>query len=336
MSAAGGGADRVAWLVDGDDPTLVSEAVRGLVGELVGDAERSLALEDFSGDDLELASVADACQTAPLLADRRVVVVRDVGRYSTEELAPLLSYLESPVPTTSLVLAAGGGRLSPKLLAAVRAHGHVRSTAVGRDTRAWVHERLARSRLRVDAEAERRIEAHLGSDLSRLPGVVELLRSAYGESARLGVEEVTPYLGEAGGVAPWDLTDAVDAGATARALEALHRLLGAGERHPLVVLAVLHRHFTAMLRVDSPAVTNEAAAAAALCIPEGRSTFPAKKALGSLRRYRSAGVARAVGLLADAELDLKGATDLSGEGVLEVLVARLCYLARAGGARRSS
>ncbi|MHB1931047.1 MAG: DNA polymerase III subunit delta [Acidimicrobiales bacterium] len=325
--------ERFVWLVEGDDPTLVSEAVRGLVDELVGEAERSLVVEDFANDEVDLAVVADACQTAPFLGDRRVVVLREAGRFSTEELAPMLAYLEDPVPTTALVLAAGGGRLAARLVAAVRAHGHVQSTAVGRDTRTWVRDRLRRSGLRFDREAEDRIEAHLGSDLSRLPGVLAVLVAAYGAGARLGADDVAPYLGEPGSGAPWDLTDAIDAGAAARALEHLHRLLGAGERHPLVVLAVLHRHVSNLLRVDGPAVTSEVAAAAALGIATGRSPFPARKALQSARRYGSAGIAEAVGLLAQAELDLKGATELPGELVLEVLVARLCRLARAGRGR---
>ena len=39
-------------------------------------------------------------------------------------------------------------------------------------------------------------------------------------------------------------------------------------------------------------------------------------------------VARAIQLLADADLALKGAVDWPAEVVLEVLVARLCGLAR--------
>lgn len=325
--------ERTVWLVEGDDPTLVSEGVRGLVDELVGDGDRTLMVEDFAGDDVDLGLVADACQTAPFLAERRVVILRDAGRFSTEELAPLLAYLDAPVPTTALVLAAGGGRMAQKLVAAVKANGHVQSTAVGKDTKTWVRDRLHRSGLRFDRDAEERIAAHLGADLSRLPGLLDVLGAVYGEGARLGAEEVTPYLGEAGSVAPWDLTDAIDDGAAGPALEHLHRLLGAGARHPLVVLAVLHRHVANLLRVNSPAITTEAAAAEALGIAKGRSTFPAKKALRSARRYGHAGVGQAIGLLAQAEVDLKGATDLPGEVVLEVLVARLCYLARAG--RRS-
>jgi DNA polymerase-3 subunit delta len=80
-----------------------------------------------------------------------------------------------------------------------------------------------------------------------------------------------------------------------------------------------------MLRLDDPEISGEAQAAAALGITG--STFPARKALAQGQRLGSAGVARAVTLLAEADLDLKGRIEWSAEAVLEVLVARLCQLA---------
>ncbi|HEY1733242.1 MAG TPA: hypothetical protein VGG23_02260, partial [Acidimicrobiales bacterium] len=218
--------EKAVWLVDGDDQTLVGEAVRALVDELVGTAERSLVVEDFRGDELDLAAVADACQTPPFLADRRVVVVRDVGRFNTEEVGPLLDYLEAPLETTALVLGAGGGRIAAKLSAAVKAHGQITATAVSsRDAKGWVRDRLRSSPLRLDPAAEGMLDAHLGEDVSRLGALVEVLVAAHGEGARLGPDDIAPYLGEAGSIAPWDFTDAIDRGDTELALGLLHRML---------------------------------------------------------------------------------------------------------------
>jgi DNA polymerase-3 subunit delta len=326
---------RAAWLVQGNDATLVSEAIGGLLDELVGPADRSLVVEDFGGgDDVDLSAVADACQTPPFLADRRVVVVRDIGARTTDEVAPLLAYLEAPLDTTALVLGGGGGVVAPKLVAAVKARGHVVATTVSgaREASAWIRDRLHNSPLRLDGAAATHLEAHLGEDVSRLGGIIDVLVAVYGDGARIGVDDLEPYLGEAGGVAPWDFTDAIDAGRTEVALTLLHRLLGAGGRHPLVVASILQRHLVNIMRVDGPGIRTEAAAAAALGIAKGRSTYPAKKALTAAGRYGSAGIVEAVGLLADAELDLKGAREWPGDLVLEVLVARLCRLARAGSA----
>jgi len=274
--------------------------------------------------------VADSCATPPFLAGRRIVVVRDIGRFTTEEVGPLLAYLEDPLPSTVLVLAAGEGQTPPRLVAAVKAHGHVLSTRVtGRESSNWVRERVRAGPVRLDSAAERVVQDHLGEDFARLGALLEILASAYGEGARLGPDEVEPYLGEAGAVAPWDFTDAIDAGDTEKALGLLHRLLGAGERHPLVVLAILHRHVQSLLRVDSPAIRTEAQAAEAMGIPRGRSTYPAKKAVTAAQRWGSAGIAEGVGRVADAELALKGASAWPPDTVLEILVARLCRLARA-------
>ena len=56
------------------------------------------------------------------------------------------------------------------------------------------------------------------------------------------------------------------------------------------------------------------------------STFPAKKALAQARRLGHDDAARAISLLAEADLALKGAIEWPEELVLEVLVARLSRL----------
>jgi DNA polymerase-3 subunit delta len=314
-----------AWYVKGDDPSLVAEEVRRLVGELAG--QDPMAVEDLSGEEVTVAAIVDACLTPPFLADRRVVVVREVGRFRTEELEPLLLWLADPLPTTALILTAGGGQVSQRLVNAVKKVGHVVDASVptgAKGRTSWLVARLREGPVTLDAAAGALLGEHLGEDVGRLASLLDGLAAAYGEGARIGVEELTPFLGQAGGVAPWDLTDAVDAGDTETALANLGRMLAAGERHPLVVMASLHRHYAAMLRLDGADVHDEASAAALL----GTAPFPAKKALTQARRLGSEGIARAVTLLAEADLDLRGAKAWPDTLVLEVLVARLSRLGR--------
>lgn len=311
-----------AWLVRGDDPTLVGEEVRRLVAELSGGD--SMAVEELTGDDATAAAIADACSTPPFLAERRVVVAREVGRFLTDELAPLLAWLADPLPTTALVLTGGGGQVSTRLANAVRKVGKVvdAGAGTGRARDQWLAARLRAAPVRLDPRAAATLGRHLGEDVGRLTSLLDGLAAAYGEGARIGEAELEPFLGEAGAVAPWALTDAIDKGDTAAALAQLHRMAGAGERHPLAIMASLHRHYAAMLRLDGAGPADEQAAATLL----GTAPFTARKALGQARRLGSGGIARAVALLADADLDLRGATAVPGQAVLEVLVARLSRL----------
>lgn len=315
------------WLVTGDDATLIDEAARTKIAELSGG--EPMAVEEHTGEEVDLTAVADSCRTPPFLAARRVVVVRDIGNFAAEDTEPLIEYLADPLSSTALVLVGGGGKPATRLVEAVKKAGRILDTKVeSRDAKSWVRERAAAAGIRFDNAAEALVINHLGEDLSRLLGLLEVVRAVYGEGAKVGVDDLELYLGDAGAVAPWELTDAIDAGDTATALAVLHRMLGPGDRHPLVVLASLHRHASSMLRLDGPGITSEADAAAALGIAKGRSTFPAKKALTQLRRVGPSAVTEMCGLIADAELALKGVSALPPEMVLEILVARLSRLAR--------
>ena len=148
------------------------------------------------------------------------------------------------------------------------------------------------------------------------------MESTYGTGKKLTVAEIEPFLGESGSVPPWDLTDAIDRGDTTASLLLLQRMTGAGARHPLQVMSILHGHYTKLLKLDGTDARSEGDAANVL----GIKGFPAKKALDQYRRLGGPGVVRAIELLAQADLDLRGAKDWPEELVMEVLVARLSRL----------
>src|SRR5690606_18345791 len=99
---------------------------------------------------------------------------------------------------------------------------------------------------------------------------------------RLTDSDVEPFLGSAGGVPPWELTDAIDSGNVPDALDKLQRMMVGGDRHPLAIMATLQSHFTRMMRLDGAGARNDKDAAAVLGMKG--STFPAKKALSQGQR----------------------------------------------------
>ena len=140
----------------------------------------------------------------------------------------------------------------------------------------------------------------------------------------MSAEDLAPYLGEAGNVPRYELTDAIDQGEPGTALVVLHRMLDAGGLAPVQVLATLHGHFANMLALDGDDVSSEREAAAVL----GTAPYVAKKALEQSRRLGSTRIAEAIKLIAAADLDVRGASGLNAEVVVEILVARLARQTR--------
>lgn len=314
-------------VLGGGDEILLSAARTALVSELVGDADHTLVVAELAGDDYEMRELVDAAQTPPFLTDHRVVVGRGMNRFAKVDHGLLADYLANPLETTVLVLEWPGGRVPKAVTTAVQgAGGEVRSTGPGRKIGDWATQQLADAGIRPDREATRLVVDWLGDDAGKLPGLLAVLGSTYGEGARLGAADIEPFLGDAGGVPPWDLTDAIDRGDIAGSITALTRMLGAG-RHPLQIMATLHTHFQRILRLDGADARGEKDAAAILGLKG--STFPAKKALAQARKLGSRHAKESITLLAAADIDLRGTVDWPDQLVLEVLVARLARLARA-------
>jgi DNA polymerase-3 subunit delta len=334
IAAASSGKAVSSYLVTGTEPSLLSEALSRLLESLTG--SDFVPIEEHgperTDDDIDLGPVLDALATPPFLADRRIVVVREAERLDAAQGARLAARVSEPVASTVLVVVAGGHGLPPALAKAIRAHGEVidASPGQGRARGDWVAGRLRASHLRFDAGATKMLSEHLGEDLGRLPTILDMLEAAYGEGGRIGPGELEPFLGDTGSVPPWDLTDAIDAGDGAAAVLALHRMMEAGNRHPLQIIPSLHRHFGAMLRLDGADVRSADEAAGLLKM----SPFPARKALEQGRRLGHDRISRAIEVLATADADLRGRLGWPPELVMEVMVARLAQLGRSTAAPR--
>lgn len=338
-------------LILGDDAVLISEAVSAAVDELIGEGDRSLMLEvlselEYKNDDggYDPLRLIDAARTPPFLTDKRVVVGRHVSRFSRkDDYGPLVKMLEEPLDTTDLVLVWEKG-VEPKvdkmpslpkaLKEAIEVAGGITvKTAAGRGKEAgvWLRDQLGQSPLQFDRAAVTALEDLIGDDSGRVVGIVRTLEGALGDGATVTADDIATYGGsEKGGTVPWALDDAIDGGNVAEALDLLTRLIpyegtpadrnGASFR----LMATLHRRYSNMLRLDGAGVGSDKQAAELLGMKG--STFPAKKAMQQSRKLGTEKLARAIELLATADMQLRGTVDWPSELVMEVLVARLASL----------
>ena len=111
---------------------LRGEALEQLLAELVGDDDRTLAVEEFTvpgraapgeaesdapsgaeGREEVVAAALNAAQSPPFMTGRRIIVLHEAGNLGAGDVAPLVTYLARPLDTTAFVVA-GGGRASPE------------------------------------------------------------------------------------------------------------------------------------------------------------------------------------------------------------------------------
>jgi DNA polymerase-3 subunit delta len=192
----------------------------------------------FRVTDERAREVLVVARTVPMMADLRVVVLRDLEQISDPLAEDLLGYLQSPNPTTLLVLVAGTFPAAKKgekawgvrIINAVKGQGLVapfKSDGVDRVTFTQRHAHALGIELQ-NREARLLVE-RVGADLDVLAAEVEKLAMYLGPHGKVtprDLEEVCSMLAEE---VIWELTGALARKDASVALRALHRLLTAGQ-----------------------------------------------------------------------------------------------------------
>lgn len=327
-------------LLTGDNESLLAEELATRIHEALGGADRSLALDDFDADrptiderESVIRSAVDAAATQSLFSDFRVVVLRRIDAAVVESLQPLVAYLANPLDSTRLILTSKSKPAKSIGDAIKKAGGTAVSTSVGDERSVWYRTQLEAAGLRLDPAAISALSDRLGEDVGRFPGILDTLISTYGTSKKLTKDDVLPFVGEAGSVRVYELANAIDAGDIPAALAVLHRMLGAGEMHPLQIIKLLHNHFVRLLRLEGADVATPREALDLLGM-NSKSDFPGKKMLEQIGRLGTDGVHNAIQLIAEADIQLRGTRDWPADLVVEVMVARLARLSSRRTARR--
>jgi DNA polymerase-3 subunit delta len=347
------------YLVKGDDPLLRRRVLDDVLHELLAGEDRTFALEEHTvpgrptkgesapadggadardAREVVVAAVLNAASSPPFMTARRVIVVHDADALTATDAEPIVRFLADPLDTSVLVLVGSRG-LAPALakqLKASKAEVRAPDTEKTQDVLA---DAVRAANLELRSDAAKTVAGHLGQDAGRVAAFVEVLAAAFPEGAQLSDDDVAPYLGEAGGVPAYQLTNAIEEGDSARALEVLRRLLTVSTprqpkpMHPLQVMGTLNNYYRRMLRCDDPAIATVDDAVAAL---GGRiSRFPAGKLMEQARALGIDGMREAFDHLYQADLDLKGARGIPEDAVMDVLVVRLARLAARRGRARS-
>ena len=311
----GRGELRGAYLVLGGETLLRDEAVAALRAAVLGDAPADFDLDRLDGERLTAAALQDALKTLPVLAPRRLVILREPeargsARGLGEALVGILAELD-PETRSVLVVVAEKADGRARWVKAFDAAAIVRCEAPRsqREVVAFVREEARRQGVALDASAAELLAERVGPQLLLLRREIEkaaLLAPEEGKVGRAAVAAGTPTLADE---PIWDLTDAIGEGRSADALRVLSHLLAGGTAPPLVLGSVAS-HFRRLLRLRSGGSVQA-------------PPFVVRKLDRQARRYGPRRLAACLRAIHETDLALKGAGHLPPELALERLVLGL-------------
>lgn len=197
-----------AYYVYGDDEYQKDEAVKQLAAAAVDPATRDFNLDMRRGADMDAESLGSLLGTPPMMAERRVAIIREVGALKKGARATLDAYLKHPSHDTTVILVAAPGAKTDKALQMSTTPMEFNPLDGSRVSRWIVHHAKAELGAEITESAADLLHEAVGNDLYRLTSELDKLAS-YTNGAPITEDSVSAAVGIRRGETVADFLDKV-------------------------------------------------------------------------------------------------------------------------------
>ncbi|UCE85147.1 MAG: DNA polymerase III subunit delta [Deltaproteobacteria bacterium] len=310
---------RPAYLLSGEELLLRDDTLAWLREAVLAGGPSDFNFDRLDGQTTTAGQLVDTVRALPIMAERRLVVLREPAEKRAaahgllDALAELVAEVaRQPEAATVLVVVAAKPDRRARWVKAFETSACVVDCAPLRGGRAlvgFVREEARRQGVELEGGAAELLVERIGSQLLVLRRELEKAALFAGPRGRVTREHVAVSTRDVAEGPIFDLTDAIGEGRTKDALRVLEKLIAAGSAPPLV-LGALASHFRRLLRVRTGAR-----------VPG--PPFAIRKLESQAQRYRPERLRHCLSGIHDCDEVLKGRGGIPQKLALERLVIGL-------------
>jgi DNA polymerase III subunit delta len=311
------------YLLFGEEELLIREAVDLIVSTIVDPAARDFNFNVLYCRDTPVAELVNLAQTLPLMAEKRLIVAKDVDAFKASDIEELMPYLNDPSPSTCLVMIANQAKYDKKnMLDAVEAHGAVVKVypLLDGEIIPWIDAWAKARGLSLRRDASQYLWQVVGNDLQKIKNELEKVEIYMKEKKSITFDDVKTVVGDFREYSTFDLATALGQKNREKAFLILFRLIQEGEQ-PVGLLGSIAWHFRKLLRakaMEEEGVGYEAIKRKLRVIFYESASFRQQ-----MKTFTMEELCNAFEIMQRADRTLKSSS-LNGRLVLERMILKLC------------
>ena len=269
----------------GDEPYLIEGGVKRLLERVVSPDFRDFNLNVFFGNECKGDEIFSAAQTLPMFSERRAVLVKKSHELSAATLEILTGYVQNPSPSTCLIFQGEKIDQRKKFFTEMKKTGELVEFKRPYENQLglFIREEVKVYGKRIEPAAAELLAYMVGNNLQELASQIEKVATYCGGRESIGVDAVKEIVSDTKVDTVFELADAIGEKNLGKALRTLYTILRDGEA-PLLVLAMLSRHFRQLWRVRE--LLDRSTPASEIGKAAGINPYFLKKVVEQARNYR--------------------------------------------------
>lgn len=309
------------YLLHGAESFFIDSVTSFIEQNALSEAERSFNQEILYGKDTDFKTVVDNARQFPMMAERRVVIVKEAQ--AMRSLKNLLSYIEKPSPQTVLVLAHKNKPLDKR----TKFGKAVSKSAVILDSKklydnqipGWIASYASAQKLSIEPQATQILTEYLGQDLSKIVNEIDKIKINLKEGEHITAKLVQEGVGISRDYNVFELNKALSVWDYPKIMRIIYYFEENAKANPMVmVISNLFGYFTKVAITQQ----NMRASDAELAKKTGVNPFFVKDYRVAARTFRPAQIKQAFMSLHKADrhskgMGMKSATPL---GIMQQLI----------------
>jgi len=311
------------YLFYGQDEFQIELLVDALTARAVEPGSEDFNFDQLYGNETDGARIVNLASAYPMMAERRVVLVKNIQLLPAAGLELIARYSKSALPSTCLILTAAKIDARRAVWQQLLQHSTSLELKPLYDNQVpdWLRRRVSQQGLAITDEAIRMLQGLTGANLRQLASEIDKIRINLGENKEIGIDDVERVVGSTRQFSVFELCDTVGQRRIDTSLGIVHHMLTQGEQ-PTGILAMLTRHFIILSKLNG--MQDRRLPAESLARALKIQPFFLRNYAAQAANFSSAQLRAALGHLLEADLQLKSSYQKPAL-VLELLLFRLQY-----------
>jgi DNA polymerase-3 subunit delta len=236
----------------GAERFLLGKAVKRLTKHLIKEGTEDFNLDRVSVSEKGMDDILSSACMLPMMAERRLIIIRDAEKLKERDLNQFLKYAESPSQTTCMIFISNKESVDKRLkfFTAFKKKGEILEFKQLYENKLpfFIKSEVKGLGKMIADDAMSRLIQLVGNNLLELDAELTKIALGIGDKKLIDKRDVEEYSSDVKRSTVFELSDSLGSKDLANSLKILKKMLDQGE-YPTLILGSITRHFNNLFMV---------------------------------------------------------------------------------------